>query len=149
MRYLIFLLLSACIIPTGSMVRTDNPRTGVWVVDGHAWITHVDQPEVVAGQCGGWNGCVKWVPGERRGVLWTIDNLTMAAHECAHALGFSRAMTDAQIQAELNHWPWELFGSWAPAMESPCGTSDIYTGLKNERGGRLLTIEEWQHRGLP
>ena len=127
MRFLILILLSGCIIPAGSFVRTDNPRSGVWVTrSGHRWIWHVDQPEVIAKACwpGGPHGCVKWVPGERRGELWTIDSAVMAHHECTHALRFSMATTQADIDREINHTGenplWRVLGPGGPAKERPC-----------------------------
>ena len=148
---LALLLLSACIPLT---LARGEPRQGVWVTEtGHQVIWHVDRPDVVAQSChpGGPSGCVKWVPGESRMILWTIDSAAMALHECAHALAFSRAMTQAEIDAEISgpHWQFVLPFLDGPAMESPCGASAIYTGLYNEKGGRLLTLEEWQHQGLP
>lgn len=146
MKYLLFFLLTGC-IPTGQLVRTDNPRSGVWVTEtGHQVIWRVDQPEIVAANCNGWHGCVRWIPGERRMQLWTVDSATMAAHECAHALGFSRAMTAADIQAEINHWPWQLF-SGGPALAEPCEAS---TWSNGDKPGRLKTVEQFEHeRGKP
>ena len=157
MKFVFLLLLSACIpipISIGQYVTTDNPRQGAWVTGtGHRVIWHVDQPEVVAKACwpGGPHGCVRWTPGETVMALWTIDSARIALHECAHALAFSRAMTQAQIDAEIGGIDWQIALPFldGPAMQEICGASAIYTGLSDEQGGQLLTVEEWQHRGLP
>lgn len=123
---LILVLLSAC-IPIGSFVRTEHPRRGIWVTDnGYAWAWHVDQPEVVRVACapGGPHGCVRWVPGQKTGEIWMIDSAVMAAHECAHALGFSRALTQEDIDREVNHVGdnllMRMLGPGGPAKEKPC-----------------------------
>ena len=142
---LALLFLSACIVPTGQFVRTDNPRQGVWVAEtGHQWIWHVDQPEVIASQCGGFSSCTRWVIGSRRGELWLVDSVVAAPHECGHALGFSLAMTERDIQAQLQHLNQpaveDLRGM--PAMIEPCGAS---TWSDGDRPGRLKTVEQRQH----
>lgn len=126
MRYLILLLLCGSCIPFGAFINTDKPRSGIWAVEGHTWTWHVDQPDVVRAACapGGPHGCVRWVPFEATGEIWTVDSAAMAKHECKHALGFSRAKTQADIDAEVNHTGESgmvgIFWTGGPAREKLC-----------------------------
>lgn len=118
-------VLSGC-IPFGSVVHTDNPRSGIWVTpNGYAWAWHVDQPAVVSAACGGGGqaGCVRWVPYERTGgEIWMVDSANMAAHECKHAIGFSWARTQEDVDAELNHVGESgmMFSTGGEARAKPC-----------------------------
>jgi hypothetical protein len=169
--FLLLTIFSGCIVPIPIFVpggvpeiRTGNPRQGVWVTEtGHVWLWNVDdRPEIVRAACAGYDGCVKWVPGNRIGEIYLLDSNRIALHECAHALGFSLAMTAAEIEAELHHLK-EMPASislWrdGPARQEPCGPSAIYTGVAgfgSERGGRLLPLcrgcdeAEWWRWELP
>ncbi len=76
--------------------------------------------------------------------MFIIDSAAMALHECAHALAFSRAMTQADIDKEIGgtHWQWVLPFLDGPALAEPCGATVWSDGTKP---GRLKTLEQWQH----
>ena len=151
---LLLVVLMGCAIPiplreVSIYNNTDNRRTGVWVVEtGHQWIWTVTTIDEVRVHCGSrYAGCVIWEVGSMIGNIWLIDSNRIAGHECAHALGFSYAMTEGQIEAELNHANGNpayimLFGD-GPARFEPCGASTRSTG---ELPGRLMVVEESENQ---
>ena len=62
MRSLILLLLTGCILPTGQFVRTDNPRSGVWVTEtGYRWLWAVRNTDEVRLLCEGYDSGVRMI----------------------------------------------------------------------------------------
>ena len=151
MKFLFLILLSACILPAGQFVRTDNPRSGVWVTEtGYRWLWVVRNTDEVRLLCEGYDGCVRWTEGQTVGEIIGVDSNKVWEHECAHAYGFSLGLTPAQVTAEVNHLrgmpAWVNIWLDGPARGEPCGSSTWSDGTV---AGRLKTLEQSEHERKP
>ena len=151
MKFLFLILLSACILPAGQFVRTDNPRSGVWVTEtGYRWLWAVRNTDEVRLLCEGYDGCVRWTENQTVGEIIGVDSNKVWEHECAHAYGFSLGLTPAQVTAEVNHLrgmpAWVNIWLDGPARGEPCGSSTWSDGTV---AGRLKTLEQSEHERKP
>ena len=159
--FLLLTIFSGCVVPIPIFVPSHfelpaaagSSRESIYISGRYTWRIIVADPPVVAEECGRSDrvGCVR--PDF---TVLMVNLLAVELHECGHI---------ADLEAsDLRSWPTQdqndpIAFSFlervmprsfhAPARAKPCGEDVIYSGVEgvgNENGGRLMVVEEWEHR---
>lgn len=140
------LVLAGCLT---SWVPGQSRVSGYVSSDGSLWSVNVVSVWKLQTVCGPLTyGCI--IGKGRGGLVYIPDSAGAAWHECSHI----KALADGSTPTR--EWLKDIAGGWLlgsiasvapiPAGDKPCGESPVY-GVDSDRGGRLMTLEEWKRNG--